>query len=1023
MVKNEKYITFTKLDAEGKPLWIRDARKNLVMQYVRQPLTTPIPISNIVEPTDYSPAYDIAGNLLFQHSMDAGDRWMINDAAGKPMVAWDSRGFITQVNYDQLHRPTGSFVTATGNTTLIGTPRNPLLPPDPPVQFEKLIYGEGHIDDTKHNLRGKPYKHFDTAGLVTIEGYDFKGNLLRSTRQLIKDYKTTPDWSKTPALEAEIFSSSTRYDALNRPIQLLAPHSNQLGAKFNVIRPGYNEANLLERVDVWLEQSAEPTALLNPTTANLKAVTNIDYDAKGQRIKIQYNEDGHPIITVYTYDKETFRLINLLSTRPNHTETGKRTLQNLSYTYDPVGNITDIRDAAQQTVFFNNSSIEPSNIYDYDALYRLIHAEGREHAMQNNVQRDAKKFEPIIGLPFPNSPEALQRYSEDYEYDPVGNIMGFHHSSGAEGWVRWYQYALDSNRLLATRSPGEGGKLPFYVATPGGYNAKYTYDVHGNMTSMPHLPMMEWDFKDQLHASQQQVVNNGGTGEKTYYIYDAGGQRVRKLTETQNGQPKDERIYLGGFEVYRKYNSNGQTVTLERETLHIMDDKQRVALVETRTHLVGVDPAPPQLVRFQLGNHLGSAALELDDKAMVISYEEFHPYGTTAYQSSRSQTETPKRYRYTGKERDEETGFSYHGARYYAVWLGRWTSCDPAGMRDATNLYLYPPNPVRFIDPGGTEWVESAPGGPGQERSGPGTKGAEQPADPNQPPPTIYGDKFLEVGSARKAFLHFVFGLPYQEPDDPFEKQEWKRGEKWAQAVIIAQEIASRGRMRPPGGGLGPELAPAGGPRLGASPVTAPPAPAYHPTSGGGATQGKNTPSKPAPPEQPTEQSPPKPAAAPPAATPPQPPKSSTPRAAPPKQLTAGSPAVGGGGTLKQLTLNIRDAASPALRQSQTVNVLNTKQGVKIVTAGGKPLTDAQKKLAMQEGLEIGDYIPGMDAEPAGLAAAGKLHLTPTEGYSSNNVCPHCRNTSLPKLASAGKFKFELGADKKSYTYKPPDSK
>ena len=83
------------------------------------------------------------------------------------------------------------------------------------------------------------------------------------------------------------------------------------------------------------------------------------------------------------------------------------------------------------------------------------------------------------------------------------------------------------------------------------------------------------------------------------------------------------------------------------------------------------------------------------------------------------QTETPKRYRYTGKERDEETGFTYHGARYYAAWFGRWTSCDPAGMRDATNLYLYPPNPVRFIDPGGTEWVESAPGGPGQERSGP----------------------------------------------------------------------------------------------------------------------------------------------------------------------------------------------------------------------------------------------------------------------------------------------------------------
>ena len=457
------------------------------------------------------------------------------------------------------------------------------------------------------NLRGKPYQHHDTAGLVISmgrnpatgadEAFDFKGNLLRSTRQLVKDYKNTPDWSQNPALETETFTSSTRYDALNRPIQLVAPHSDQPGAKLNVIRPGYNEANLLERVDVWLEQNAEPTALLDPTTANLHAVTNIDYDAKGQRTRIEYNEAGHPIITEYTYDKDTFRLIHLLTTRPKHPETDKRTLQDLSYTYDPVGNITAIRDAAQQTVFFNNATIEPSNAYVYDALYRLIHAEGREHAAQNNVQRDAKNFEPIIGIPFPNSPEALQRYIEDYEYDPVGNILGLHHTGGgAERWVRWYQYALDSNRLLATRLPGEAGKLPFYAATPG-YSAKYTYDAHGNMTSMPHLPAMEWDFKDQLHATQRQVVNNGGTGEKTYYVYDAGGQRVRKVTETQNGKPKDERIYLGGFEVYRKYNGNGQTVTLERETLHVMDDKQRIALVETRTRLLGADPAPPQLVR------------------------------------------------------------------------------------------------------------------------------------------------------------------------------------------------------------------------------------------------------------------------------------------------------------------------------------------------------------------------------------------------------------------------------------------
>src|SRR5204862_935009 len=104
-------LTYTRLDAEGKPLWIRDARGNRVMRYT-------LPTQPTADPTlDFYPTYDIAGNMLFQHSMDAGDRWMLPDAAGKPMFAWDfnqrqndsgvlideNRLFFTR--YDVLHRP------------------------------------------------------------------------------------------------------------------------------------------------------------------------------------------------------------------------------------------------------------------------------------------------------------------------------------------------------------------------------------------------------------------------------------------------------------------------------------------------------------------------------------------------------------------------------------------------------------------------------------------------------------------------------------------------------------------------------------------------------------------------------------------------------------------------------------------------------------------------------------------------------------------------------------------------------
>ncbi len=208
---------------------------------------------------------------------------------------------------------------------------------------------------------------------------------------------------------------------------------------------------------------------------------------------------------------------------------------------------------------------------------------------------------------------------------------------------------------------------------------------------------MAWDFEDRLH---QVDLGGGGTA---YYVYDAGGQRVRKVIKTQNGARKHERIYLHGFEVYREFESDGNTVKLKRESLHITDDKQRIALVETRTQ--GAEPAvPAQLIRYQFGNHLSSASLELDQGAALISYEEYHPYGVTSFQTGRSAAEVSlKRYRCTGMERDEETGLYYHQARYYAAWLGRWTACDPIGIADDMNLYCYVrDNPLTFIDPKGT---------------------------------------------------------------------------------------------------------------------------------------------------------------------------------------------------------------------------------------------------------------------------------------------------------------------------------
>jgi RHS repeat-associated protein len=590
---------------------------------------------------------------------------MLAGAAGQMLRAWNGRGFVFRCSYDELRRPTHRYVLPAAGAERLA---------------QRIVYGEDHPQAAALNLRGRPYQAYDGAGVVTSVAYDFKGNLLESSRRLRSDVHADADWSALaaladvadvaaaaePLLDAESFVSQTAYDALNRPTSMTTPDASEL-------RPTYNDAGLLERVEARLRGGAAWTTF----------VDDIDYDAHGRRERIDY---GNGTTTVYSYDPLTFRLTRLKTTR---TADGA-VLQNLAYAYDPVGNITEIGDSAQQTVFFNNAVVSLATRYAYDAVYRLIEATGREHAGGiADVQRDQNDL-PIQTLPHPNDAQALRSYTEQYIYDAVGNLLQMIHQAGAGSWTRRYAYEATSNRLLSTSLPGD--------PVSGPYSATYAHDAHGNMTSMPHIAAMTWDEDDQVRTT------NLGGGGAVYYVYDAAGQRVRKVWE--HSGLIEERIYLGGYEVYRKRDATG--LLLERQTLHVMDDTQRVATVETKTvDAWGPFAVTPRL-RYQLGNHLGSASLEVDGAGLVIGYEEYHPYGTTAYWSASSAAEVSrKRYRYTGKEKDEETGLYYHGARYYAPWLGRWTNADPAGMIDGPCLFGYArENPVRLRDPNGRQGDE-----------------------------------------------------------------------------------------------------------------------------------------------------------------------------------------------------------------------------------------------------------------------------------------------------------------------------
>ncbi|EDM79666.1 hypothetical protein PPSIR1_16430 [Plesiocystis pacifica SIR-1] len=571
------------------------------------------------------------------------------------MRRWDSRGHRFRVTYDTLHRPVDRFVSHAGA---------------PEQLLGRTVYGDSLPSPEATNHRGRVYRVYDGAGVATTEAFDFKGLALSETRQLVLDPKTTPDWSPltshatvdtmasaaAPLLDAETFSASSQRDALGRTIEAISPDGSRT-------RYAYDQGGGLRQVTL------EPRGATPAQTV----VGDITYDAKGQRLQVVYGPAASPTTTTdYAYDPQTYRLTRLKTTRGSDSER----LQSLHYHYDPAGNITDIRDTAQQTVFFQNTVVEAANSYTYDAVGRLIEATGREHASQGTAQRTHAQL-PVGPQPMTSDPSAMRRYTQRYTYDPAGNILKLQHlPSSGTGWTRHYAYATDGNRLLSTSAPGD---LP----NPGGgpYSHSYTYDAHGSMVTMPHLPAMTWNPLDQLqHAT-------AGTQE-VYFQYAGGSNRSRKFTEHAGGTT-EERIYLGPFELYRK-RINGQ-LDLERETLHVSDGTGRICVVETKTADAGTPvPSPTPMWRFQLSNHLGSTATEVTETGAVISHEEYHPYGTSAYRSVDSSIDvSARRYRYTGMERDEETALSYHSSRYYASWLARWISADSLGRAEGMCRYRY----------------------------------------------------------------------------------------------------------------------------------------------------------------------------------------------------------------------------------------------------------------------------------------------------------------------------------------------
>ena len=207
--------------------------------------------------------------------------------------------------------------------------------------------------------------------------------------------------------------------------------------------------------------------------------------------------------------------------------------------------------------------------------------------------------------------------------------------------------------------------------------------------------------------------------QSVYYRYGADGQRALKSSN------QSETLY---FNTMWSWLHNSSAYNTERESKHIYLGSERLV---TRTNGAGSDghmSTATANTYYYHSDHLGSAQLITNSEGREYERIEYTPYGEYWIEKRAPENKTLP-FKFTGKERDEETGLYYYGARYLDPRTSRWLSADPAlgeyipmapvndeakkhnqnlpgmgGIYNTVNFHLYHyagNNPVKYTDPDG----------------------------------------------------------------------------------------------------------------------------------------------------------------------------------------------------------------------------------------------------------------------------------------------------------------------------------
>ena len=639
--------------------------------------------------------------------------------------AWNSQTSTGQFNWTQLAHPGCDVGTGTGATGVLGAGQCFVSPNG---HFELLLQTDGNmviydLGVTPANLLWSTNTTVSPAdpgyALRTLYTYDSLGNLTCVEQH--GGVTTGTGCSAAPSNDA---SSPWRvrrftYDSLGRLLTAKNPESGTISYTYD------NDGNLLQKT------SPAP----NQTNPAVTQTISYCYDAlhrvTGKAYSAQTCQNGQlPVGTAvvsYTYDQGT-NGVGHLTSLTDQAGTG-------TYTYDPMGRIA----SEQRTI----AGISKSMSYSYNLDGSLKTATYPSNTVITYTPGGAGRMLSAVDT------TNTINYVTGATYTPDGSLDGF--VSGKSGTSSGITNLFSYNpRLQPCRMTASTGALPTNCTDTVNHGnvLDLAYDFHagsgnnGNVYGLTNYKdssrnqTFTYDSLDRLTSAQNAGTNCAAmtaNGKTEYwgnnYSYDAWGNLLQKsvtkcsaenavLTINSNNQALyysydaagnmiNDGIFAYNFDQENRLTSaNGYTYAYDGDGNRVKKSNGSTGTlywymtpgVVAETDLSGNNPHEyiffngervarkdsNGLVYYYFSNHLKTASVITDSSGNIRAESDYYPWGGELQLTANDSNH----YKFSGKERDAETGLDYFGARYYSNALGRFMSAD----------WAYKPSPVPYAE-------------------------------------------------------------------------------------------------------------------------------------------------------------------------------------------------------------------------------------------------------------------------------------------------------------------------------------